>query len=242
MDFQTYVQDVTRGFPCSKREQQAIREELMDHLEMLRQEFTIAGYDSNTAVAMAMDTLGDAYAIRDELLDSLPLVDTYWRRWVRIVGATYLLGLVYALLLAPQRFAERSFIRTRETLYPEYSYVFHNGVPFRTIARYIVDFHDYGFHVTLAVLGGGILLYVPIGLLLPMAFTDFQRILSFISVVFVVSVSIQLIQGIFMLGRFDVDTILLNCLGGVIGFCCYRLLVHAVGMYKSRLIGRHHID
>ncbi|GEO24989.1 hypothetical protein AAC03nite_07740 [Alicyclobacillus acidoterrestris] len=235
MDFQTYVINVTEGLLCSKREAQAIRDELMDHLEMLKAEFIGEGHDEEKAVEMAIRAFGDENTVRAGLLDSLPLVDKYWRWRVMGAGVAYVIALVYVLLLDPQRFVERSFIRERESRFPQYSYVFHNGVLFHTIQRYFVDFHDYGFYVTFSVLGGDILLYLPLGLFLPLVYAEFRRVLPSLALIFIVSVFMQLIQGFFQLGRFDVDAIFLNCIGGMMGYGCYRLIAYAVRRYKRRL-------
>ncbi|MFD1677949.1 VanZ family protein [Alicyclobacillus fodiniaquatilis] len=235
MDFQSYVAELTYRFPCSKREKRDIGTEIIDHLEMLKQEFVNDGYREPEAIRCAIEVFGDKQHLRRELLQSLPLVDRYLRRKITILYFMYGSSLIYFFLLSQQRFTERSFILHREAMVPEYRYVFHNAIPFHTIYRYFIDYHDYGFYVICSVLFGNILLFLPLGFLSPFLFPGFQRIFPLFSLILACSLWLQLLQGVLALGRFDVDAILLNCLGGFVGYVCYKITVVYLNKYKQRI-------
>ena len=70
-------------------------------------------------------------------------------------------------------------------------------------------------------LGGNLLGFVPLGILLPLLFRRFNSLFSVTALVFVVSLSYELIQLCTGLGIFDVDDLILNTAGGVIGFAAH---------------------
>ena len=69
-----------------------------------------------------------------------------------------------------------------------------------------------------------ILMFVPLGILLPLNFTCFEKSKSVILIALVISGAIESIQGILSIGVFDVDDILGNVSGAAIGILCYRTL------------------
>jgi len=74
---------------------------------------------------------------------------------------------------------------------------------------------------------GNILIFMPIGLLYPIAFTPIeQRIFSTIMFGVALSFLVELSQLVFSKGYFDLDDILLNTLGTVIGFILYVAIYH----------------
>lgn len=103
----------------------------------------------------------------------------------------------------------------------EYHY---NLVLFQEIRR----FWDYreivGLSAAMSNLLGNILIFVPFGFFFPMA----SKKRSFFRTVkwsFGISLAIEFFQLISKVGCFDVDDLLLNTLGGIVGYICYVLCV-----------------
>lgn len=70
-----------------------------------------------------------------------------------------------------------------------------------------------------------ILLFVPLGFLIPMLFPSFHKMWKLLLCSFSLSLCIESLQWLLPLGRaFDVDDLLLNTLGGLLGFSCYNLV------------------
>jgi len=95
-----------------------------------------------------------------------------------------------------------------------------NFVPFKTIWELIsVESGFFAFeNIT-----GNILLFLPLGVFLPIlmpAFTSFRKTLA---IGFFLSLSFELIQLITVLGFFDIDDTILNTLGSVIGYFIWRI-------------------
>lgn len=72
-------------------------------------------------------------------------------------------------------------------------------------------------------LGGNVLLFTPIGLFFPVLFKKQRRSGYFFLTVVVMIVSVELIQLFALVGRFDVDDLLLNVLGAGVGYVMFRL-------------------
>ena len=67
-------------------------------------------------------------------------------------------------------------------------------------------------------LGGNLLGFVPLGIFLPLLFRRLRLFPAVIAVVFMVSLGYEVIQLCTGLGVFDVDDLILNTAGGMIGF------------------------
>jgi glycopeptide antibiotics resistance protein len=70
---------------------------------------------------------------------------------------------------------------------------------------------------------GNIVLFVPLGIYLAI-FRNDKRVRTSLLIIFIVSLSVEIIQGLFGIGTADIDDIILNCLGGWIGILGYKLL------------------
>jgi glycopeptide antibiotics resistance protein len=70
---------------------------------------------------------------------------------------------------------------------------------------------------------GNIVTFIPLGIYFTLFRKD-KRLSANMLFVFLTSLSIEVIQFVFGLGASDIDDIILNCLGGLIGFLIYRVL------------------
>lgn len=98
-----------------------------------------------------------------------------------------------------------------------------NILPFHTIKGYLTGSIAVSRTVILNNILGNIGLFIPLGIYLQL-FKKNKGILTGILLVFTVSLSAEAMQFIFGIGSADVDDILLNCTGGIIGILCYKLL------------------
>ena len=97
-----------------------------------------------------------------------------------------------------------------------------NFVPFKTIFYYLSG--NVNSHIAIKNLLGNILAFTPMGFLLPTLFDGCEKLKNILHVAFLVSLSIEITQLIFSLGSCDIDDIILNVLGAVIGFAGYKAL------------------
>ena len=99
----------------------------------------------------------------------------------------------------------------------EYHY---NLVPFREIMRFWNYREQLGIFPVLANLAGNILIFIPFGFFVPMS-SERKSILVTTIGAFLLSLVIETIQLSTKVGCFDVDDLLLNTLGGVVGYIIY---------------------
>lgn len=126
-----------------------------------------------------------------------------------VLFALYLALLIYFLFFA------ESF---RESTPDYYRY---NLIPFQEIMRYLRYYHSIGIGRVCLNLLGNIIGFAPFGFFLPCIS---NRKLNFGAVTLFsmeFSITVEVIQLITRVGCCDVDDVILNTLGGMLGYLCY---------------------
>lgn len=145
------------------------------------------------------------------------------KKGIKISGAClfciYFTGLVYALFFA------ESYGRGMDG-----SAYNCNIYPFREIFRYLTCRDILGTRAVLLNLGGNILGFVPFGALLPIMARGVRRFWKVGLLSFEISALVEISQLIFQVGCFDVDDMILNMLGGLIGYGIFCL--SGIGYYR----------
>ena len=73
-------------------------------------------------------------------------------------------------------------------------------------------------------LGGNVIGFIPFGFILPIISRRGRRWYNTFMLAFGLSLGIETTQLIFKVGSFDVDDLLLNTIGGILGYIAYRLV------------------
>ena len=140
--------------------------------------------------------------------------ETYVVGWCMFV--VYLLSLAYFLFFAEatgRTFTERA-----------YQY---NLIPFHEIRRFFVYRRQLGFAAVALNLACNVLAFVPFGVFLPMLVKRVRSLGKTLLLGFEFSLLVEIVQLFSKVGSFDVDDILLNTFGVLIGyvlFCLMRIL------------------
>ena len=108
-----------------------------------------------------------------------------------------------------------------------YSY---NLVPFKEIRRFWVYRDVAGLKSFLLNVIGNIVGFVPAGFFLPIVSRRSKKWYNTFLICFLFSLSVETVQLVFKVGSFDVDDIMLNVTGAVLGYILYRI----VQMVRSR--------
>lgn len=99
--------------------------------------------------------------------------------------------------------------------------------PFFTIGNYLwVVFHSSNAYLVrhcFINLAGNVLLFIPIGFLLPKVSRAMQNYLRFFLLCFAIMLAVELLQLVTLLGSFDVDDLILNLSGMSLGFLLERI-------------------
>jgi glycopeptide antibiotics resistance protein len=107
-----------------------------------------------------------------------------------------------------------------------------NYIPFKTILPYLLG--DNGFLIGALNIGGNITFLIPIGFLLPFAFAQIDWKKSLVVAV-LSGMSIELTQVLLHIGIFDIDDVILNGLGVMIGYWMYVLFQKIMASAYRRL-------
>ena len=154
-------------------------------------------------------------------------IDIFGNAWPMIV--------IFTIILSSIRIAYLIIKKEKFVLYKELSYLlfaiyllslfyivtfqddnygYSNLVPFKEIFRY-----NFGSKLFIKNIVGNVLLYMPFGLFVS-AYLDNKKIFPIFILALISSVSIEFVQ--LAIGRvFDVDDIILNLVGGILGFLMY---------------------
>lgn len=101
----------------------------------------------------------------------------------------------------------------------------YNLVPFYTIKKYIVHHDHFNFEIWFKNLFGNIVLFIPIGLFLPLLNTKYKRVFILTAVSVLLITAVELIQMLARVGSFDIDDIILNTFGALLGLLMTKAVV-----------------
>ncbi len=133
--------------------------------------------------------------------------------------AAWLLFGLYLMLMIYFLFFAESMGRTQAGT--EYHY---NLQPFKEIMRFIKYYEMIGFYAVFLNLAGNILAFVPFGLFFPFLSRRNRSLWKMTLISFEVSLAVELIQLVTRVGSCDVDDMILNTLGGMLGFFCFKIV------------------
>jgi len=144
-----------------------------------------------------------------------------------------LLFLLYFAVLFYFLFFSEEMGRTYEER--EYHY---NLIPFLEINRFLMYYEVLGFKAVLLNIVGNIAAFMPFGFFLPFFSNRCRYFLNTVFYTFELSLFVELIQLVTKVGSFDVDDLLLNTIGGALGFLAYHtvrwLWIRKKGLQKNK--------
>lgn len=146
--------------------------------------------------------------------------------------AVYILILLYALFMYG-----RGNVYTRDLPLAEYAQIAVNLTPFETIRGFWTALKENRINTDIALLNifGNIALFVPFGVFLPLSRARLRALWKTCAVAFAAVLAAESLQLLFKAGSFDVDDIILNLAGVVIGYAGFKVLYF---IYKKTPTGR----
>ena len=147
----------------------------------------------------------------------------------KIVKAGWLLFYLYIILLSYFLFFSERYGRSGAM--KEYHI---NLELFKEINRFIQYRRQIGLEGFVVNILGNVLAFSPFGFLLPALSKKYRNFfaISFLSLFF--SLSVETIQLFLRVGIFDVDDILMNTIGGILGYIAYSILDAIVSSFQAR--------
>ena len=129
--------------------------------------------------------------------------------------------LIYCFVLVYVLFLSRG---TRDGFtFTEYMRRFTNFIPFKTIIEYVQRYIDGYRNLSVLNLLGNFVLFMPMGVLLPCVIRKLDRFWKVTLTVLGMVVMVEIVQGILRVGSVDIDDVLFNVVGAMIGYGLIRL-------------------
>lgn len=132
-----------------------------------------------------------------------------------------ILFLLYFIVLFYFLFFSEEMGRT----YSERAYHY-NLVPFKEIGRFLRYREVLGMKAVLLNIVGNVAAFVPFGVFLPIFSARSRKLWRTVYYSFELSLLVEVLQLVFRVGSFDVDDLLLNTVGGMLGFLVYAFTMH----------------
>ncbi|MBC7959836.1 MAG: VanZ family protein [Vallitaleaceae bacterium] len=134
----------------------------------------------------------------------------------------YLMFLAYMLFLSPAFGRNAAVVR-------EY-----NLIPLKTIKNYI-QYREYVNSQTLFInIFGNILAFVPMGFFIPIIFRNKRHLMEVFFFSSIISLGVEFLQYRFVVGSFDVDDILLNTAGGILGYILFLMIYRSYRKIRNK--------
>lgn len=133
--------------------------------------------------------------------------------WVLFI--IYMIALVYFLFFSEQMGRKTSDV---------YKY---SLVPFKEIKRYLQYKDQLGMGSVILNIVGNVVAFAPFGFVLPII-TKYRKCYKVLLLSLEFSLVVEIIQLVSKVGSFDVDDLILNTIGGVIGYVSYKILYRLI--------------
>ncbi|WP_249727583.1 VanZ family protein, partial [Bacillus paralicheniformis] len=93
------------------------------------------------------------------------------------------------------------------------------------ILRYINYSQYFNWDIIIVNLLGNLLIFTPMGFLLPLLSKKFRKTWVIICLGFFASLAVETIQFIFTVGSADIDDLILNTIGAWLGYIAYKAIL-----------------
>ena len=131
----------------------------------------------------------------------------------RVLFLIYFAGLCYSLF-----FAENYGRIFGQEIYR------YNLIPFKEIERFWIYRKELGIHSFLNLVGN-VLGFMPAGFFIPILWKKKPGCFYTMCLTLQMSFQVELVQLIFRIGSFDIDDMILNTLGGLLGYFFFKMVI-----------------
>lgn len=102
-----------------------------------------------------------------------------------------------------------------------------NIIPFKTISKYIKYIFNGNINTDISVknLVVNFIIFLPMGIYIPYFIRKINKYTYYIITIFIIILTLEITQVISRKGSFDIDDIILNLTGAIIGFRIYKMKI-----------------
>lgn len=235
-----YIVEITSTLTCSPQEKQEIADEIRDHLYTSYEVLLSNGYEEKSATNKAILTFGQTNDLKLRFQQVVDPLYGWLHKFALIGFVLYSIVLSWILLIKrlitrileyQSDFPFNSYVKTQDLSASDkafFDFSFWeqnvNFIPFKTIVLYLKAEH---MNTSIAVnnLVGNFIILLPLGLFLPFLFKRCKKLTSVVTIVFITSFCIELIQFSLQIGMADIDDVIINTIGAMFGFAIYKLIM-----------------
>lgn len=247
-NIKTYVDQIVKELKCDKNEKADIAEEMIHHLELLKEEYIEEGLSEKEAVQKALKSFGDENTLKEGMQSSVFPGYKLFNYGVKVAFYLYSFIILWNLLIKRiiGRVIDRGLFNPY-FWYPENTHSFFsmevwklnaNIIPFKTISRYIIEREHYNVDIILNNTIGNMMIFVPLGILLPILFKKSRSFTKLLTIGAVSIFTIEALQFFLQIGQFDIDDIILNVAGILLGYALFKGLTILSRQTKWKLLRR----
>ncbi|QUW26164.1 VanZ family protein [Bacillus cereus] len=220
MTIEKYIKSIVQKTNLSQSDKDELYFEIYDHLTSLKQEFLDQGKSEEEATTLAIQNFGEASTLGTEIEKAMQSSTQKYMQWIGWgLFLPYSFVLLFKLLLGRSAFYFGNLTYFFET--GDWHSI-HGGlinlVPFRSTIRYLTEFDSYNIDIVLMNTLGNVIIFIPFGFLLPLLFKQINNVKMASKIFIKFILLIESLQLLTFTGVFDIDDIMLNMLGALIGY------------------------
>lgn len=235
MTIEEYIKSIVQKTNLSQSDRDELYFEIYDHLTSLKQEFLDQGKSEEEATTLAIQNFGEASTLGTEIEKAMQSSTQKYVQWIGWgLFLPYSFVLLFKLLLGRPAFYFGNLKYFFET---GNWHSIHGGlvnlVPFRSTIRYLTEFDSYNIDIVLMNTLGNVIIFIPFGFLLPLLFKQINNVKMASKIFIKFILLIESLQLLTFTGVFDIDDIILNMLGALIGYGSFIGMKHIWERVKS---------
>ncbi|MGE1008296.1 VanZ family protein [Bacillus cereus] len=220
MTIEKYIKSIVQKTNLSQSDKDELYFEIYDHLTSLKQEFLDQGKSEEEATTLAIQNFGEASTLGTEIEKAMQSSTQKYVQWIGWgLFLPYSFVLLFKLLLGRSAFYFGNLTYFFET--GDWHSI-HGGlinlVPFRSTIRYLTEFDSYNIDIVLMNTLGNVIIFIPFGFLLSLLFKQINNVKMASKIFIKFILLIESLQLLTFTGVFDIDDIMLNMLGALIGY------------------------
>ncbi|EOP33551.1 VanZ family protein [Bacillus mycoides] len=241
MTIEEYIKSIVQKTSLSQSDRDELYFEIYDHLTSLKQEFLNQGKSEEEATTLAIQNFGEASTLGTEIEKAMQSSTQKYVQWIGWgLFLPYSFVLLFKLLLGRPAFYFgnlKYFFETGDW------HSIHGGlinlIPLKSTIRYLSGFDlthlldPYNIDIVLMNTLGNVIIFIPFGFLLPLLFKQINNVKMASKIFIKFILLIESLQLLTFTGVFDIDDIILNMLGALIGYGSFIGMKHIWERIKS---------
>lgn len=231
---ETYIKQIVGELDCGEKEKSEIAEEMKSHLLLLKDEYILQGFSDEDSTKKALQIFGNNKTLKEGFQHSIFPYYKIFKIVNLILFGLYSFFVLNNLLFTRvlwRIFDDSPF--NRYFYYAEDSSFFDidtwiwnsNVIPFKNIFGYIMGIDRYNLDIIIHNTIGNILIFVPLGIFLPILFKKYKTFSRVFVSAMLFSTAIELLQFFLQIGQFDIDDIILNTMGSALGYSIIKMIM-----------------